>query len=208
MTAGAQPVRRRAGLGLAGSALLWLALALGAAPSAGAETPTDEAGVHAAYVLNFVRYSRWPEPSPPERPYVIAVLGPLEAVAALRGLARRAGRIDGRPVVVKLLALNTAAPPREEAVPTLRQELADVHAVYVGASHRSWSGAVVAATAGRPVLTVGAGSRFASAGGMFGLVEQQGRVVFVANPDAIRASPLQVSARVLALSRPAPEPAP
>lgn len=213
MTVSLKDSRARAGLarllacaGPARGALLCLMLAMAFAPQAAVARPTDEASLHAAYLLNFVRYSRWPDPGPPARPYVIAVLGPLESVAAVRELARRAGKIEGRPIVVRPLSFNTAAPARDEAVRTLRREISGAQVVYVAASHRSWNSAVVAATAGRPVLTVGVGSRFVAAGGMFGLVEDHGRVVFTANSEVIRASPLNISARVLMLARATPAP--
>jgi hypothetical protein len=165
--------------------------------------PTDVESVHAAYVINFIRYTRWAGPESPE-PFVIAVLGPPESAAALRQLASRSGRVQGHPLRVRLLPVNTVAPGRAQAVRTLKAQLDDARIVYVAASHRGWDDAVVAAVAGRPVLTVGVGGDFIAAGGMFALFETQGRVAFSANEDAIRRASLDVSARVLVLARPAP----
>ena len=54
---------------------------------------------------------------------------------------------------------------------------------------------------GGEVLTVGDVPDFAAAGGMIGLRRQGRRMVFDANPEAIRAGGITVSARVLKLAR-------
>lgn len=170
-------------------------------PAAAAER-ADEASVHAAYVINFLRYTRWPGPESPSHPRVIAVVGPAEDAAALEALARRAGPIEGRAILVLPVPVNAAAPSRAEAAEAMRLELAEVHVVYVSRSHRAWNRAVIAATAGRPVLTVGVESGFVGDGGMFELFRDEGRVLFRANEPAIRTAAIEVSARVMVLARP------
>jgi hypothetical protein len=208
MSAGSQAPIARLGAGMAASAprtllglLLWLGIAAPFVPSAARAAPLDEATVHAAYVINFVRYSRWPRLAP-GAPLVIATLGGSEAADALRGLASRAGSVEGHRLEVRALALGRAPPLREEAMAVIGAEAADAQLVFVDASHRAWSQAVIAAFAGRPVLTVGMGSEFVAGGGMFGLVNREGRVVFTANNEAIARNPVDVSARVLMLARP------
>ena len=183
--------------------LLGLLLALVTAPSPATTERPDEASLHAAYILNFIRYSHWPGSEGSTEPYVIVTLAPLESVAALRQLTRRIGAIQGRPVLIRPLLLNTMAPEGDEAVALIREDIARAHVVYVASTHRAWNGAVIAAAAGRPILTVGVGSGFVQRGGMFGLVEDGGRVVFNANHEAIRLSQVNVSARVMVLARPA-----
>jgi hypothetical protein len=181
--------------------LLWLAMCSPLlAPDAHAE-PLDEASVHAAYVINFVRYSRWPRLAP-DAHLVVATLGPPESADALRVLASRADPVEGHVVKVRALSLNHAPPKHDEAVATIRAHAADAQLVYVAPSHRGWNQAVIEALAGRPVLTVGMGSEFVAGGGMFGLVRREGRVVFTANSQAIMRNPVDVSARVLMLARP------
>ena len=166
-----------------------------------AET-ADQASVYSAYVINFMRYAQWPPPASEEPRYVIAVLGSPDAAAALRSLATRADTIRGRPVVVRTLALNAAAPASAEALQALRSELGQPHAVFVAASHVAWNEAVIDAAQGRPILTIGVGSEFVEKGGMLGLVQEQGRVGFSANKLAIQRASVEVSARVMVLARP------
>lgn len=185
---------------LAFASVLVLASLPAARPSRAAAP--DEASVHAAYVINFVRYATWPgTATAASTPYVIAALGPPESIAALKQLASQAGRVEGRRIAVRPLSLNTAAPSQRRAIAALEDDLEGVHVVYVAASHRAWNDAVIAVTRDRPVLTVGTGSDFVTAGGMFGLIESRGRVRFTVNENVIRRSPVQVSARVLMLAR-------
>ena len=165
---------------------------------------TDVESVFEAYVINFVRYTRWSDSDSAGSPYVIAVLGSPDVAASLRQLAARSGQIDGHPLVVRPLALNTIAPSHDTAVRTVHDDLDDARVVYVASSHRSWNDAVIDAVAHRPVLTVGVGSAFVAQGGMLGLFEHDGRVNFSANDSAIKSAPIDVSARVLMLARPAP----
>ncbi|HZF98335.1 MAG TPA: YfiR family protein [Pseudoxanthomonas sp.] len=181
--------------------MLWLGIAGSFVAPAARAAPLDEASVHAAYVINFVRYSRWPRLAP-GAPLVITTLGGPESADALRGLASRAGAVEGHPLEVRALALGRVPPSGEEATAVIAAEAADAQLVFVDASHRAWNQAVIAVFAGRPVLTVGMGSEFVAGGGMFGLVNREGRVVFTANNEAIARNPVDVSARVLMLARP------
>jgi hypothetical protein len=198
---------RRTACGHAGASVLRLAallvLALGSmlAMPASRAVPADETSIHAAYVINFARYSKWPGTEASTEPFVIAALGPPESIAALKRLAAQAGGSAGRRIAVRPISLNTVAPPQDRAVRAVQSRLDGAHVVYVAASHRAWNDAVIAATRDRAVLTVGVGSDFTATGGMFGLIEDRGRVRFTANEDVIRRSPIQVSARVLMLAR-------
>ena len=179
---------------------LFVAMLLGLLlPRAPQAAETDEMRVQAAYVLNFIRYSRWPAGD--GEPIVIAVLGTAQNAAALRDLATRAGAINGRRVVVRLLPLSSVAPAQAPAVQALTTATADAHILFVGSSHSGWSRPAAQATSGRPVLTVGPGRTFVDAGGMFGLFLEQGHVRFAVNAPAIRGSGIDVSARLLALAR-------
>lgn len=182
----------------------WVAVAVFAAcllPAARAPRaqPTDEAEVQAAYVVNFVRYSRWPEPA---AAYVIATLGSPESANELRALVRRVGAVDGHPLAVRALSLNSTPPERARAIVAIRAGMGDACVLFVPASHQAWNAAAIAASTDRPVLTVGVGPGFVAQGGMFALITEGNRVRFAANDAAIRRSGVEVSARVLLLARP------
>ena len=199
------PAPRAAVRAIAAPAVAWvfaLLLAwMGACAPTARAAPADEVQVHAAYVVNFVRYSRWPAAP---GPLTIGVVATPEYAAAMREAATRAGSVDGRAIVVRLLPMATIAPPAAEADRALAAAAADVDVLYVGTTHRSWSRAAVAVAKGRTMLTVGPGRAFLDDGGMIGLYLDRGHVRFDVNAPAIRASAIDVSARLLVLARPAP----
>lgn len=179
-------------------ALLWV-LAGSVAPAVAAAP--EEMRVQAAYVMNFIRYTRWPDAA--GEALDVVVVGTSNDAAVLRESASRAGAVQGRLVNVRHLPFASVAPPADEASSAVRASLGRAHVVYVGASHYSWARTVASATAGRPVLTVGARHGFLREGGMIELYLQQGTVRFDVNAPVIKASPLDVSARLLVLARPA-----
>ena len=165
---------------------------------------TDEVAVHAAYLVNFLRYARWPVPD--DRPaWVIAVVGTQETADAIAAVVRRVPAIEGRRAVVRHIGVIAVAPHRDLAIPALQRGIGDAHIVYVAESHASWHASLVEATAGEPVLTVGAGAGFVAAGGMFELFPSRDHGYFGANAPVLALSPVRVSARVINLARPLPE---
>lgn len=170
----------------------WLALcAAPGAPRAQEATPTQ---VKAAYLINFLRYTQWPEAAAAHgEPRRVLVLGSRSFASTLRGLLQQHAT---QAVPIEVLRLPPSA-TRDE----LRRELSRAHAVFVETDTWPDAARVLAELSGRPVLTVGDAPRFARQGGMLGLVQQGSRIVFDANPEAIRGSGLQVSAKVLKLAR-------
>jgi hypothetical protein len=175
-----------------------LALCLCTLPAgAGAQSATpSDTQLKAAFVLNFVRYTQWPAETVPDarEPLVVAVLGSRALAAELDRLAQEAERLGQRPLHV--LRLERAAD-----TPELRAVLRDVHAVFVAADAGRGANDLLAELRARPVLTIGEHPGFAARGGMLALVRQGARFGFAANPHAIQASGLQVSAKVLKLAQ-------
>jgi hypothetical protein len=167
---------------------------------AGGGAPEDSAAaLKAAFVLNFARYTEWPAENfrGPDDPIEISVLGDARVAAALAKLAERAAPIAGRSVRVRALVAE-----RLEAPQRLVADLSHVEVLFVGReAEPSEVSALLSGLAGAPLLTVGDGEEFAAAGGMLGLVPEEQRFVFDANPAAIASSRIEVSARVLKLAR-------
>jgi hypothetical protein len=175
-------------------------------PRAPAATP-GENEVEAAYLVNFLRYTQWPQSSfdSAASPYVVCVVGDESVYQSVRAVAAAAGSVEGRGIEVHWLPDgrgSRAAPfdsPRDLAARSL---LRSSNLVFF---HRS-AGRVlpqVITDLGRlPVLTVSDTDGFTAAGGMLGLVRLDRRIVFEANPGAIRNSGLLLSAKVLKLARP------
>jgi hypothetical protein len=183
--------RRRSGC------VAWLlAVGLACAGAARAQTPVGAtpAEVQAAYLLNFLRFTQWPEPlASSDEPVDVAVLGAEPLAAALKLLLQQPGASGTRPVRVHALGEISSA--------RARRQLRAAEVVFV--AQREWPdpSRLLQDLRGRPVLTIGEGPEFARRGGMLGLVPQGSRIVFDANPGVIHASGLQLSAKVLKLAR-------
>ncbi len=199
---GSRPAARYVHRAAARARMLALACLLVGAPTLLKADPASRDSVHAAYLINFMRYAKWPPQAMDPGRHVVVVVGPAAAASTLRELAARAGPVAGRAVMVRGLSVNAGAPARADALRLLAPELERAHVVYVAESHRAWNATVVQAAAGRPVLTVGVGGDFIRSGGMLALFEDRGRVSFSANPEAIQRATVDLSARVMVLSRP------
>lgn len=147
------------------------------------------AQVKAGYLVNFLRHTDYPPDAvaPDTEPYRIVVLGDAELASALKSAARAGVRVNSR--ALKVTAAETPPEP-------LTADL-----LYLSRGQRAQTAAVLAALAGRPVLTVGEDEGFNRAGGMICLSIDGGRIVFDANVVAIRGAGLSMSAKALKLAR-------
>ena len=160
-------------------------LALALLLVAGTARAESEAGVKAAYLVNFAKFVEWPASafSSGKAPLVIGIVG-RDAVGD--ELQRAGGGVsaNGHPVEVRRIA---AAEARE------------CHLVFIPESEHSDT--VIAATQGSPVLVIGEGEGFTRRGGSLGFVKEGGTVKFDANPKAAARNGLNVSAKLLRVAR-------
>ena len=168
-----------------------------------------EAEVSAAFLVNFLRYTQWPAGSfqGPDSPYVVTVVGSQGAFAAVRAVAAAAGPVEGRAIEVRWLPDargSRAAPFDSPQDQEARARLRASHLVFFHRSAGRVHPQVLGDLARLPVLTVSDSEGFTGNGGMLGLVRLDRRIVFDANPGAIRNAGLMVSAKVLKLARGAP----
>lgn len=150
-------------------------------------TQLEELEVKAAFVLNFLRLVNW-EAVPGEEnasSLPICTLGPSEFGTAVRSAAKGKS-IGSRTVTFKGKADVDAGQCR---------------VLLVDSGQYDTARGVLPTLAHRPVLTIGNGAGFVQMGGMFELVVSDRKVQFDTNLPAVRASRLDVSARLLNLSR-------
>jgi len=191
------PSRRDAGRRLGAAFALLLALL---APARAQESsPTLEAQVEAAFLVNFLRYTDWPEDRAlaPDAPYVITLVGADDVAANLERMAKVVAPVRGRRLEVQRLEFPAGADATVRA--GISDRLRRSHLVYVHETHEPVA-AILGELSGQPVLTVSDREGFAAAGGMLGLRRRGGRMQFEANPAAIRNARLVVSAKVLKLA--------
>lgn len=187
-------------LGLALGALVLEAAPMPQQTVATAEAAEVEAAeLKAAYVVNFARYAEWPASrfEHATSPLTVVVIGDDRVAEELEAIARRADPIGGHPLEVRSLRLS---PPESWRRREMLAEIRRAHMVYIGPGAEDGAPELIADLSGVPVLTVGDVPGFAARGGMIGLRQRERRVVFDANPEAIKQSGLTVSARLLKLA--------
>ncbi len=165
--------------------LAWacLALLLGLAAPSGQGRDLPEYQVKAAFLFNFAAFVNWPE----ERfenagiPLRYCVLQ-TDAVSRTLGRLIAGESLDGRPL--ELVRLDNGQDP------------AGCHILFSG----SGSGVMSAAEQPLGVLTVGDSEEFLQQGGMIALLRKRNRIHPVINLDALEASPLRLSSKLLRLA--------
>ena len=188
--------RVKSGRGLIGAALDVAAIgalawalagqtALRAASSS--DPPPDELEVKAAFVLNFIRLVGWPsvpeEGNGTELP--VCALAKTDFANAVRQA------VDGKAVGNRTISFKITPAP----------EPSRCRALIVDTSQYPMAREVMKAVRDSPVLTVGNGAGLLAIGGMFELVVEDRKVQFDASLEAVRRAKLDVSARLLQLSR-------
>ena len=161
------------------------AIALALAPAA-ANAQASENAVKAAFLPRFARYVTWPPAAAPKgsEPFVLCVIG-ADPFGKTLDQAARTQAVDGRRIVVRRL---------ESAVGADGCQIA-----FVQGSRLQPAGQLLAALAGKPVLTV----TDAGNGAQRGIIHFSvagGRVRFFIDQSAASRRGLDISSRLLALA--------
>ena len=143
--------------------------------------------VKAAFVLNFIRLVNWSN-VPEEQNYgelPVCAWSKSDFFAAVQSVA--AGKAVGNRLIVF----------RIEPVPDARR----CRVLLVDRANYQSARQQLGAIKDAPILTIGNGPGILDAGGMFELIVQDGKVQFDVGLEAVRRSGLDISARLLHLSR-------
>lgn len=171
--------------------------------------PSDHdraAAIKAGMVVNFIRYTRWPEASfeHENSPIIVTILGDDEIDQALL-TALRGQTIGNRPIELRR-RFHPPVPrggfsPHAQDLERLYRDLRGSHVVFFGGSERNRVEAHLRGLDKASVLTISDIPNFAERGGMLGFAVRDRRVAFDANVDAINDTELRVSSQVLNLAR-------
>ena len=147
-----------------------------------------ENNVKAACLYNFAVLTEWPAGAfaGPDAPLVIGLAGGVPFAAAL-GSGVQGKSLGGRKIVVREIGADDAAD--------------QCHLLFIGTVRSKRAAALLAAVAGKPVLTVSEAKGFVQRGGILNLVKVEGSVKFEANPDAAARAQLKLSSQLLKLAR-------
>ena len=150
-------------------------------------TPLSEQQLRAAYVLNFIRYTDWPERAfhAPNAPLVVCTLGDHQGSAALAGIA-------GKTIRGHTVQLRPVASADEARI---------CHVLFVSETEARRFVGTLRALQHLPILTVSEADSFVDAGGMIGLVHIDNRLQFEVNLDGVQQAQLKASSQLLRLAR-------
>jgi hypothetical protein len=148
--------------------------------------PAEQLEIEAAFVLNFIRLVAWVE-VPGENGLDLPVCALSKSDFSDRVRHAVSGKTVGNRSISFRLNPNPDSP--------------HCRVLILDASDYAAGRAALKAVRNAPVLTIGNGEGLLPLGGMFELVVQDRKVQFDANLDAVRQAKLEVSARLLQLSR-------
>ncbi len=171
---------------------LWACVCLLVGAGLAAQALADEGAeyrIKAAFLSKFGNYVEWPEAAPGVRADAPFGIGVVASDAVVEELVRaaRGHQVQGRPIVVRRLAPGDA--------------IAGLCIVFVARSHAAQLADTLAATNGKPILTVTEVSEGLAVGSMVNFVVVDDKVKFDIALPAASASELKISARLLAVAR-------
>jgi hypothetical protein len=176
------------------SARQHIVAALGAALVVSLTVPTSaqdvaSANLKAEYIQRFLEFTQWPAAAaPPAGTLTVCVVGDVATRDALQRIFRDV-RVDGRPVAVAF--------GRPDKPP------APCHALWVSTVSSDQAARLVGALGAEPVLTMSDIEGFNGRGGIAEFFyDNAQKLRFSIDLEALKKSRLQLSSRLLSLSRP------
>ncbi|HEV3410561.1 MAG TPA: YfiR family protein [Chthoniobacterales bacterium] len=144
----------------------------------------NEYALKSVFLYNFCRFIDWPDAafSSPNDPIVIGIFGE-DPFGPLLDEAVQGEKFHGRSIRIEHYRN-----PRD----AIR-----CHLLFISGSETPRVGEVLAAVAGRSIVTVGETESFLERGGMIALVADRNRIRLLVNPAPMRAAKLDVSSKLL-----------
>jgi len=159
-------------------------VASGAPPEPTQSQAKSEYALKAVFLYNFCRFIEWPksEFASPSDPIIIAVIGD-DPFGSLLEEA-----VHGETVRDRSIQIQRYRRP---------DSIGHCHLLFISWSEAGRMDAILAAVAGKSVVTVGETDAFLDRGGMIALTAERNRVRLHINPSLLRAANLDVSSKLL-----------
>lgn len=153
-----------------------------------ASQAADEYQVKAAFLLNFARFTEWPEAVDDNLgPLVLCIVGD-DPFGSILDEIVASETVRGRPLEVRRLSASAV-------------DAEACHVLFIASWTDHGLDQLLDRLDSSGVLTVGETEAFARRGGIIALVTEQARIRFVINIDAVDRSPLKLSSKLLTLAR-------
>lgn len=146
--------------------------------------PSTEYRLKAVFLFNFAQFVEWPAEAftDTKSPLVIGILG-TDPFGSYLDETVKGEVVQGRTLEIK----------RFRAI----DEVDNCHILFVSTSESSNLEAIFNRLSGKPILTAGDGSDFASRGGMVRFLTESKKIRLRINLDPVRASKLTISSKLL-----------
>ena len=147
-----------------------------------------EAQVKAAFIYNFARFVEWPPQSfaSDDAPLTIGVMGGSPIADTLDQITK-GKTIGGRRLAIKRLGSGDSPD--------------GCHILFIGASEKARTGAILEKLRDSSVVTVGETGGFMRSGGVIGFVIENSKVAFEINAGAAKRKRLKISSQLLKLAK-------
>jgi len=146
----------------------------------------DEYFVKAAFVMNFAKFTQWPEKTFTDDADEIrlCVMGDDSVYTAFSKI--EGNTINGLRLVVKKIKTT--------------QEIENCHVLFVSRPNRDDLPKIFAGIKKKPILTIGEITGFETSGGIINLEKEEDKIRFSINVTAAKQSGLEISSRLLRLA--------
>jgi hypothetical protein len=169
----------------------WIVAAAAASLGIGRSQPQTQdasaAELVAVYLVNFVRFTRWPSDVLPDGSTIVVCVGGDGRVADSLARAIRNRPINGHPLAIRKT--------------TLDHSFEGCHVLYAPDLDGTSAERLIQTTSMQPILTVSDAADFAEIGGVANFFVDNGRMKFAVNPNAAVRARLRISSRLLTLAR-------
>ncbi len=167
-------------------AISCLVISIQTSSDVGAETAGDEYFIKAAFVMNFAKFTQWPEKTFADASDEIrlCVMGDDSVYTTFSKIEGKT--INGLRLVVKKIKTT--------------QEIENCHILFVSRPNRDDLPKIFAAVKEKPILTIGEITGFEISGGIINLEKEKDKIRFNINVTAAKRSGLEISSRLLHLA--------
>ena len=149
--------------------------------------PVPEYQVKAGFLLNIAQFVTWPSQSS-DAPFVIGILGE-DPFGSYLDETVRGEKVNNRPFIIQRFR---------------RRDPRPCNILFISQSERDRAGQVLSNLKGRTVLTVSDIEGFTELGGMIQFFTEKNNIRMRINLDAVKASNLRVSSKLLRVAEVAP----
>lgn len=167
--------------------LLWVVCLCGRTVEVRAADEELEYKVKAAFLLNFAKFTTWPEGFwPSDKPdFLLSVVGNDPFGPTLSGVQEK--QIRG-----KRIRLNYAS--------TVSSALGQSQLLFVSKSEKEELASIIDIAGNKPIVTVSDIEGFAAAGGIFEFTKKDGRLSFIVNNSRAKNNGIQINSSLLKLA--------